>query len=209
MSTHRTQPRRSQPTGVQLLGRRLRGRRAHVHGDFGHDDHERGPAVHRRRSVRRADRRRLGDHELSGRQRHRPADHRLAVGTPRPPQILPAIHRRLHASPRRCAAWPTSLEQMILFRVIQGLAGGGLQPCSQGVLLDAFPPEKQGTAMTLFGVAAIIAPIVGPTLGGWILRQLRLAVDLPHQRPDRPVVPGRRVRSWSTTPNTSSRSGPS
>src|ERR671937_299901 len=57
---------------------------------------------------------------------------------------------------------------MILFRVIQGLAGGGLQPCSQGVLLDAFPPEKQGTAMTLFGVAAIIAPIVGPTLGGWL-----------------------------------------
>jgi DHA2 family multidrug resistance protein len=62
----------------------------------------------------------------------------------------------------------TSLGQMILFRVIQGLAGGGLQPCSQGVLLDAFPEEKQGTAMTLFGVAAIIAPIVGPTLGGWI-----------------------------------------
>ncbi len=62
----------------------------------------------------------------------------------------------------------TSLWQMILFRVIQGLAGGGLQPCSQGALMDAFPPEKQGTAMTLFGVAAIIAPIVGPTLGGWL-----------------------------------------
>ena len=62
----------------------------------------------------------------------------------------------------------TSLGAMILFRVIQGLAGGGLQPCSQGVLLDSFPPEKQGTAMTLFGLAAIIAPIVGPTLGGWL-----------------------------------------
>ena len=62
----------------------------------------------------------------------------------------------------------TSLPQIILFRVIQGLAGGGLQPCSQGVLMDAFPPEKQSTAMTLFGVAAILAPIVGPTLGGWI-----------------------------------------
>ena len=61
----------------------------------------------------------------------------------------------------------TSLGAMILFRVIQGLAGGGLQPCSQGVLLDSFPPEKQGTAMTLFGLAAIIAPVVGPTLGGW------------------------------------------
>src|SRR6202030_1024857 len=62
----------------------------------------------------------------------------------------------------------TSLNQLILFRVIQGLAGGGLQPSSQGVLLDAFPAEKQGTAMTLFGLAAIIAPIVGPTLGGWL-----------------------------------------
>ena len=52
--------------------------------------------------------------------------------------------------------------------MIQGLAGGGLQPSSQGVLLDAFPVEKQGVAMTLFGFAALIAPIVGPTLGGWI-----------------------------------------
>jgi DHA2 family multidrug resistance protein len=62
----------------------------------------------------------------------------------------------------------TSLNQLILFRVVQGLAGGGLQPSSQGVLLDAFPAEKQGTAMTLFGLAALIAPVVGPTLGGWI-----------------------------------------
>jgi DHA2 family multidrug resistance protein len=62
----------------------------------------------------------------------------------------------------------TSLDQMILFRVIQGLAGGGLQPSSQAVLLDSFPPEKQGSAMTLFGVAALIGPIVGPTLGGYL-----------------------------------------
>lgn len=62
----------------------------------------------------------------------------------------------------------TSLGQLILFRVIQGLAGGGLQPSSQGVLLDAFPPEKQGSAMTLFGVAALLAPILGPTLGGYL-----------------------------------------
>ncbi len=63
----------------------------------------------------------------------------------------------------------TSLGQIILFRVIQGLAGGGLQPSSQGVLLDSFPPEKQGTAMTMFGIAALIGPIVGPTLGGWLV----------------------------------------
>jgi MFS transporter, DHA2 family, multidrug resistance protein len=61
-----------------------------------------------------------------------------------------------------------SLSQLILFRVIQGLAGGGLQPGSQAVLLDAFPRERQGVAMTLFGLAVLIAPVVGPTLGGWI-----------------------------------------
>src|SRR5438132_11608369 len=62
----------------------------------------------------------------------------------------------------------TSLGQILLFRVLQGLAGGGLQPSSQGVLLDAFPPEKQGAAQTMFGVAALLAPIVGPTLGGYL-----------------------------------------
>jgi len=62
----------------------------------------------------------------------------------------------------------TSLNSLILFRVLQGLAGGGLQPSSQGVLLDAFPPEKQGTAQTLFAIAALLAPVVGPTLGGFI-----------------------------------------
>src|SRR6266852_7818593 len=62
----------------------------------------------------------------------------------------------------------TSLNALIAFRVLQGLAGGGLQPSSQGILLDAFPQEKQGTAMTLFGIAALLAPVVGPTLGGYI-----------------------------------------
>ena len=62
----------------------------------------------------------------------------------------------------------TSLAQLIFFRVMQGLAGGGLQPSSQAILLDSFPPEKQGAAQTLFGVAALLAPVVGPTLGGYI-----------------------------------------
>ena len=61
-----------------------------------------------------------------------------------------------------------SLTALIAARVLQGLAGGGLQPSSQAVLLDAFPQEKQGAAMTIFGVAALLAPVVGPTLGGYI-----------------------------------------
>ena len=62
----------------------------------------------------------------------------------------------------------TSLLQIILFRLMQGLAGGGLQPSSQAILLDSFPPEKQAAA-TMFGVAALVGPIVGPTLGGWLV----------------------------------------
>ena len=63
----------------------------------------------------------------------------------------------------------TSLGQLILFRILQGMAGGGLQPSSQSILLDTFPPEKQGAAQTMFGVAALLAPVVGPTLGGWLV----------------------------------------
>src|SRR6188474_1741288 len=62
----------------------------------------------------------------------------------------------------------TNLEMLIAARVLQGLAGGGLQPSSQGVLLDAFPRDKQGTAQAVFGIAALLAPVVGPTLGGYI-----------------------------------------
>ncbi len=62
----------------------------------------------------------------------------------------------------------TSLEALIFFRVLQGLSGGGLQPLSQSVLLETFPPKKHGTAMAAYGLGIIIAPILGPTLGGWI-----------------------------------------
>jgi len=62
----------------------------------------------------------------------------------------------------------TSLGMLIFSRVLQGLAGGGLQPSSQGVLLDTFPAAKQGAAMTAFSIAALLAPVVGPTLGGYI-----------------------------------------
>jgi DHA2 family multidrug resistance protein len=61
-----------------------------------------------------------------------------------------------------------SLGQLILFRIIQGIGGGGLQPVTQAVLVDTFPPEKQGSAQTLFGISALVAPVLGPTLGGYI-----------------------------------------
>jgi DHA2 family multidrug resistance protein len=62
----------------------------------------------------------------------------------------------------------TSL-QLILFRVIQGLGAGGLQAASQAILLDSLPPEKQGAAQTVFGIAVLVGPIVGPVLSGWLV----------------------------------------
>lgn len=62
----------------------------------------------------------------------------------------------------------SSLPELIVFRVLQGLAGGGLQPLAQAILLETFPKEKHGQAMAAFGLGIIVAPIIGPTLGGWI-----------------------------------------
>jgi DHA2 family multidrug resistance protein len=61
-----------------------------------------------------------------------------------------------------------SLPMLILFRVLQGTTGGGLQPLSQAVLLEEFPPQERGKAMALFGLGIMAAPILGPTVGGWI-----------------------------------------
>jgi DHA2 family multidrug resistance protein len=61
-----------------------------------------------------------------------------------------------------------SLGMLVLFRVIQGAGGGGLQPLAQAILADTFPPEKRGLAFALYGITAILAPTIGPTLGGWL-----------------------------------------
>ena len=61
-----------------------------------------------------------------------------------------------------------NLQALLLFRVLQGLAGGGMVPASQSILADSFAPEKRGQAFALFGIAVVVAPVVGPTLGGWI-----------------------------------------
>ena len=61
-----------------------------------------------------------------------------------------------------------NLNSLLLFRILQGLAGGGMVPVSQSILADAFPPQKRGQAFALFGVAVVVAPVVGSTLGGWL-----------------------------------------
>ncbi len=66
-----------------------------------------------------------------------------------------------------CGIAPT-LPMLVLFRVLQGASGGALQPISQAVLLETFPPHERGKAMAFWGVGIVVAPILGPTLGGWL-----------------------------------------
>jgi DHA2 family multidrug resistance protein len=62
----------------------------------------------------------------------------------------------------------TSMPMLILFRLLQGLAGGGLQPVQQAIIKDSFPPEKLGMAFAITSITMVVAPILGPTLGGYI-----------------------------------------
>jgi MFS transporter, DHA2 family, multidrug resistance protein len=66
-----------------------------------------------------------------------------------------------------CGAAP-SLTFILIARIVQGAGGGALQPLSQSILLESFPPRKRGVAMAIFGFGVVIAPILGPTLGGWL-----------------------------------------
>jgi MFS transporter, DHA2 family, multidrug resistance protein len=67
----------------------------------------------------------------------------------------------------------TSIEQLVFFRILQGLAGGGLQPSEQAILMDTFPPAKRGMAMAVYTLAILVAPVLGPTLGGYITENYR------------------------------------
>jgi DHA2 family multidrug resistance protein len=61
-----------------------------------------------------------------------------------------------------------NLNALLVFRIMQGVGGGGMVPVAQSILADSFPPAKRGQAFALFGVAVVVAPVVGPTLGGWL-----------------------------------------
>ena len=61
-----------------------------------------------------------------------------------------------------------SLGLLVFFRIVQGLGGGALQPISQAILVESFPRAKQGMAQAVYGMGVVVAPVIGPTLGGWI-----------------------------------------
>jgi DHA2 family multidrug resistance protein len=67
-----------------------------------------------------------------------------------------------------CCGLAPSLPFLIVFRLIQGVTGGGLQPLSQAIMLEAFPPKKRGMAMAFWALGIVVAPMLGPVLGGWL-----------------------------------------
>ena len=74
-----------------------------------------------------------------------------------------------------------NLPMLIVFRIMQGATGGALQPLSQAVMLEAFPPEDRGKAMAFWGLGVVVAPMLGPVLGGWLTDNYQLALGLLHQ----------------------------
>ena len=112
-------------------------------------------------------RKHLDSNLLPGLERDRTADERLVFFAYRPQTLLHGVRRALYSQlvSVRPGAEPGML---ILFRVMQGVGGGGLQPSEQSILVDTFPPEKRGMAFAVYGMAVVVAPAIGPTLGGWI-----------------------------------------
>ena len=158
----------SEATGrTEPLARCRRRGGADIHGSAGHHYRSRRATLYRGRIIGYRQRRRMGYHELPCRQCDHPANDRLAERPFRPSQLLPGLDSYLHY---KLSAMRDGYEPLSAHSISRHSRPWRrrLQPSSQGVLLDTFPAEKQGAAMTLFAVAALIAPVVGPTLGGWI-----------------------------------------
>ena len=109
----------------------------------------------------------MGADVVSGGQRHHPAHDRLAGRPFRPQEPADAVNDRLHARVVSVRAAP-NLASLVVFRIIQGATGGALQPLSQAVLLESFKPEERGRAMGFWGLGIVVAPILGPVVGGWL-----------------------------------------
>ena len=82
--------------------------------------------------------------------------------------LLPDLPGAVHRRARCCAALPGTCNRCCCSASCRGFGGGGMVPVAQSILADSFPPEKRGQAFALFGVAVVVAPVVGPTLGGWL-----------------------------------------
>ena len=109
----------------------------------------------------------LDPDELHRGQRNHDSADRMDLGALRPQALLPVVGGGVRDRFGLCGAAQT-LTQMVIFRLIQGAAGAAMIPSSQAILMETFPPEEQGLAMAVWGMGLLTAPMLGPTLGGWI-----------------------------------------
>ena len=152
----------------QSLADRSRGDFGDVHGGARHLDRRRGVALYCRQSWRDAERSDLGADQLSGVERHRASGQRLVQPIVRAETASAGLHQPSSPSLRCCVGSRPALGCLVVARVLQGVGGGVMQPLSQSILLESFPPAKRGAAMAVYGFGVIFAPIIGPTLGGWL-----------------------------------------
>ena len=110
----------------------------------------------------------LGADQLPGGQRDHPSDLRLAGDAFWTQAFLHDLRGACSPSARFFAASRKPCRMLILARILQGLGGGGLAPSEQAILADTFPVAKRGQAFAVYGMAVVVAPAIGPTLGGWI-----------------------------------------
>ena len=110
----------------------------------------------------------LGAHLLSGFQCHCPPHQRLARRPLWPQAIFHGMPGNFHSEFPALRDGAEPFGSCCYSGSMQGAGGGGLQPMAQAILADSFPPEKRGLAFALYGITAVVAPTVGPTLGGWI-----------------------------------------
>jgi EmrB/QacA subfamily drug resistance transporter len=139
----------------------------HTHAGARYDHCQRGAALHAGQRFGEPGSDRLGTDLIHRRCRNHDATDRLPRGAVRAQAPVSRLRRRLHGrldALRHVAI----LDADRLFRVLQGLFGAALVPLSQTTLLNINPPERQGSAMALWGVAVMAGPVLGPVLGGWL-----------------------------------------
>ena len=136
--------------------------------DAGLHDRQCGAAVHAGQHVGQRRRDHLGADLLRDRRRDHDRAGRLDGGAVRPQEPVHRLHERASPSPPCCAARRQSLEQMVGFRLLQGMCGAALVPLSQATMLDIYPFERRAQAMAIFSMGVTVGPIIGPTLGGYL-----------------------------------------
>jgi MFS family permease len=139
----------------------------HVHERARLVDRQRVDPGHRRRHGRQPGAGHLGHHLVRRGQRHRGAADRLADAALRPGAAVHASVLLFVLASWLCGLAP-NIEMLIFFRVLQGLVAGPMIPLSQTLLLASYPPALAGLAMAMWGMTTLVAPVVGPLLGGWI-----------------------------------------